>query len=59
MNDDVEMRYKPERALTLFLCVCLSSHDWVEMRYKPERALTLKISFVLLIAVLLRGRNEV
>ena len=38
----VEMRYKPERALTLalFIKAPFSAFD-VEMRYKPERALTL------------------
>ena len=36
------MRYKPERALTLYMKEFLASFDiLVEMRYKPERALTL------------------
>ena len=37
----VEMRYKPERALTLSNIVEKDSNSiTVEMRYKPERALT-------------------
>ena len=38
----VEMRYKPERALT-HLCTVqyMKIRVYVEMRYKPERALTL------------------
>ena len=38
----VEMRYKPERALTRIIKfdVCIIECFYVEMRYKPERALT-------------------
>ena len=54
----VEMRYKPERALTLF---GILRHDnlcySVEMRHKPERALT-RIS-ALLYTNLASSRNEV
>ena len=37
----VEMRYKPERALTHDTIVNSFSEWSVEMRYRPERALTL------------------
>ena len=38
----VEMRYKPERALTLVVFTDFDTGGFpVEMRYKPERALTL------------------
>ena len=55
----VEMRYKPERALTqrrdkLFVL----KHSIVEMRYKPERALTL-LQGNHILNHMANGRNEV
>ena len=56
----VEMRYKPERALTLTLLsfMALIKISAVEMRYKPERALTLS-SFDFGIIYSILRRNEV
>ena len=49
---EVEMRYKPERALTLiFLKHLLYRFNMVEMRYKPERALKLLRLFGVLLRI--------
>ena len=56
----VEMRYKPERALTLTLLsfMALIKISAVEMRYKPERALTQVVVQLSQFRTLCR-RNEV
>ena len=53
------MRYKPERALTLYVReVHTFDHIYsVEMRYKPERALTPDFASVIFTGLF--GRNEV
>ena len=56
---EVEMRNKPERALTLHMyMVIIYDKLSVEMRYKPERALTL-LQGNHILNHMANGRNEV